>query len=132
MTARTVAALRTTEAQLTADVCDMAAKFGLHIAHFRPARTERGWRTAVQGNGGKGFPDVIAWGPGGLLVRELKQDGAYPDPTQRQRLAELEEAGADVGVWRPKDWRSGRIENELRALRWARSEPAPQTKGEDR
>jgi hypothetical protein len=104
------------EDELVTSVCDLAATVGLRVAHFRPARTNRGWRTPLQGNGGAGFPDTVIWGPGGLLLRELKQDRAYPSQVQRQRADELRAAGADVGVWKPRDWHSGRIHDELRAI----------------
>lgn len=104
------------EDQLTRSVVELVATVGARIAHFRPAWTSKGYRTAVQGNGGKGFPDAVIWGPGGVLFRELKRDGEYPSPEQRLRLAELEQAGADVGVWRPRDWHEGRIRDEVLAV----------------
>lgn len=109
------------EDDLLRTVLDMAKLFGLLTAHFRPAQLKdkagrERWVTAVQGDG-KGYPDLTIVGPGGVLFRELKSDTGPVAPEQRKWLARLDEAGADIGVWRPADLRSGRIERELRALR---------------
>jgi len=39
--------------------------------HQRPARTEQGWRTAIEGD--EGFFDITMIGPGGILLVELKR-----------------------------------------------------------
>jgi VRR-NUC domain len=72
------------------------------VAHFRPARTERGWRTPVAANGA-GFVDLV-------LVRErvvfaeLKAAKTRITRAQIQWLDALADAGAEVYVWRPGDW----------------------------
>ena len=104
------------EDDLLTAVLDMARLFGLHVAHFRPAKTERGWRTAVQADG-KGYPDLTIVGLGGVLSRELKSATGPSSAEQKVWAAKLTGAGADFAVWRPADLRSGRIERELRALR---------------
>lgn len=104
------------EDDLLTAVLGLARLLGLHVAHFRPARADRGWRTAVQADG-KGYPDLTIVGPGGVLFRELKSATGRPSPEQRMWAAKLESAGANFAVWRPADLRSGRIERELRALR---------------
>jgi hypothetical protein len=53
-----------------------AAKIlGWRSAHFRPARTAHGWRTAVEGDG-KGFPDLLLVHPaaGFVWFIEVKRD----------------------------------------------------------
>ncbi len=111
-----VAELPMSEDQLLSSVLSMARAFGVMTAHFRPAQSKSGrWMTAVQGDG-KGFPDVVFVGPNGVLFRELKAAGKYPQPEQKRWLGRLEEANADAAVWRPADWRSGRVEAELRAI----------------
>lgn len=103
-----------TEADLLGVVLETAALFSWRSAHFRPAMTSHGWRTAVSGDG-KGFPDLVLVGHGSILFRELKSE-------RRGRLSVEQEAwrdcllanGADWSVWRPSDWVSGRIEAELR------------------
>lgn len=63
---------------------------------------------------GPGFPDLLIVIPGErVLLRELKSAKGIVTPTQRQWLAALESAGADVGVWRPSDWVTGQIRAEL-------------------
>lgn len=104
------------EDDLLTDVLDLAKLYGLRVAHFRPARTDRGWRTPVQADG-KGYPDLTIAGPGGVLFRELKSATGTMSSEQREWAASLESAGADFAVWRPADLRTGRINSELRALR---------------
>lgn len=109
------------EDQLLDHVLETAKTFKLRTAHFRPAQVRSGkWVTPVQGDG-KGWPDVVVVGPGGSLFRELKAEGKYPTPEQKVWLAWLTAAGEDAGVWKPRDWHSGRIQDELRAI--ARAKP---------
>jgi hypothetical protein len=104
------------EDKLLSNVLEMAAALKLRTAHFRPAQVRSGkWVTPVQGDG-KGWPDLVVVGPGGSLLRELKAEGKYPTPEQRAWLGWLAAAGQDAGVWRPRDWYSGRIDQELRAI----------------
>ena len=62
--------LKMTEADFTKTVIDIATTYGYLVSHFRPARTERGWRTPLQGDAG--FPDLVIVGHGLLLLAELK------------------------------------------------------------
>jgi hypothetical protein len=83
-------------------VTDAAELFGWTWVHFRPARTEHGWRTPVSGPLGKGWPDLT-------LVRErivyveLKAEGASLTPEQRAVHDALRAARAEVHTWRPSD-----------------------------
>lgn len=63
-----------------------------------------------------GFPDlVLVHGrQKRSLFRELKRTKEKPSLEQALWLGLLEGVGHDVGVWRPVDWLSGRIEKELR------------------
>lgn len=118
-------ALHMTEADLLVSVLDLASLLGLRTAHFRPARTAAGWRTAVAGDG-KGFPDLVVSGRS-VLFRELKADRGRLSPEQVLWVAALKVARADVAVWTPADLRSGRVESELRAIRPA-THPRRETK----
>lgn len=109
-----VLARHMSEEQLLTVVLQMARALRLCTAHFRPARTEQGWRTAVSGDG-KGFPDLVIVGRR-VLYRELKRMGEHPTAAQMGWLTRLEDAGQDVELWRPADLRSGRIERELREV----------------
>ena len=92
-----------TEAQWQRQVTDLANLFGWCWAHFRPARTEKGWRTPVAGPGGAGFPDLVMWRERVVFV-ELKTDRGRVRPEQEERLAALTAAGASCHLWRPRDW----------------------------
>ena len=77
-----------------ATVIDAARVAGWMSAHFRPAWTRHGWRTAVQGDG-KGFPDFVLVHPGGRVwFVELKLDGARLTPQQADWGQVLLQAGA--------------------------------------
>lgn len=98
-------------------VLDLAKLYGLRTAHFRPALSKTGrWITAVQGDG-KGWPDLTIVGPGGVLFRELKAERGSPTPEQRTWLEALTAAGADAGIWKPRDLASGLIQRQLNGLR---------------
>lgn len=103
------------EDDLKKSVLDLCKLLHLRTAHFRAAKTAKGYRTPVEGDG-KGWPDLIIVGRR-LIVRELKQDGKYPTPEQRVWIAALEAAGVDIAVWRPADLHSGRIKRELDGVR---------------
>jgi hypothetical protein len=110
-------ALPMSENDLLTNVLDLAANIHVRTAHFRPAKTEKGWRTAVQGDG-KGFPDLVLVGPGGVLWRELKNATNGLDADQRLWRDALIAAGANWALWRPKDWPEP-ITTQILALRRA-------------
>jgi len=112
-----MAAISMSEDDLLVTVLDMAKRMGVMTAHFRAAQSKTGrWITPVQGDG-KGFPDVVLVGHGGLLFRELKSAKGRLAPEQQLWLDALTTAGGDADVWRPADLTSGRIEAEIRAVR---------------
>jgi hypothetical protein len=110
-----VAAPAMTEQQLLDAILDTCRLLRLRTAHFRPARTAAGWRTAVAGDG-KGFPDLVIVGLDQVVYRELKTDRGRPAAEQDVWVAALAAAGADIAIWRPRDWHSGRITADLFAL----------------
>lgn len=70
-----------TEADLLAWTLDLFALHGWAVHHDRPARTNQGWRTAIQGD--TGYPDITAVDRAGfLLVVELKGSKGQPTETQ--------------------------------------------------
>lgn len=101
------------EAELQANVLELARLLGWRTFHARPARTQDGWVTPVAGDG-KGFPDVLALRGERLVVAELKTEAGRLEPEQRAWLDAFRAAGAAVYVWRPRHWRSGEIEDVLR------------------
>lgn len=91
------------EAQFTAQVIALARLHRWRVAHFRPARTTRGWRTAVSGDGA-GFPDLVLVRGGVILVVELKVGRNTTTADQDAWLAAFRAAGVQAFVWRPADW----------------------------
>lgn len=102
---------RSTEAGFTAAVIQFARLYGWRVAHFRPARTAKGWRTSVQGDGA-GFPDLVLIRGDVLVVAELKCGANRPTPEQAVWLAAFRSAGIRAHVWYPDDWPT--IEDVLR------------------
>lgn len=101
-----------TEAGFLDAVLEYAALRQWRTAHFRPARTATGWRTAVQGDG-KGFPDcVFVRGPR-MVVAELKMPDGRLTPEQRDWIEAMRAlVFVEVYVWTPNEW--SLIENVLR------------------
>lgn len=93
-----------TEAQLQDAIVDLAHLYGWAVAHFRPARTEHGWRTPAQYDAA-GFVDLVLVHPRrGVIFAEVKSDRGKVRPDQRAWLDRLEAAGAHADIWRPVDF----------------------------
>jgi hypothetical protein len=95
------------ESDFLKQVIDLAHIYGWKVAHFRPAMTARGWRTAVQADGA-GFPDLVLVRDR-VIFAELKSDGGKLSVSQDTWLYRLVEAaknmmGLGVYVWRPSDF----------------------------
>lgn len=86
-----------TEEQFKAEVIREATSRGWLKHHDRPARTEHGWRTAIEGD--PGFPDLCLARDGFVLLVELKSEKGRVSPEQAQWI---KHSGAEV--WRPRDW----------------------------
>jgi len=82
-----------TEEQFSGQVEDLLKMLGWRWCHFRPARTEKGWRTALTGD--KGLPDIIAARPPRLIFAELKSEDGELSPEQEGWIAALKK---DLGV----------------------------------
>ena len=111
--------LRESEADFQQAVIDAARYCGWLCSHFRPARTEKGWRTPVAADG-MGFPDLVLVRDRVLFV-ELKTDTGKLSAEQAIWRSMIEAAlsswlyscaQGDVFevlpfehfVWRPRDW----------------------------
>lgn len=97
-----------TEDQLLRCVIDLAHVHHWRVAHFRPARTERGYRTAVQGDG-VGFPDLLMLRGGRMVVAELKGERGRLTTEQHDWIAAFDlflfpSEQKAVYVWRPAHW----------------------------
>lgn len=91
------------EDSFLAQVLKLAELRGWKRAHFRPARTAHGWRTAVSGDG-KGFPDLLLIRGRTLIVVELKVPPNRCTPEQLQWLDAFRQCGVPAFVWAPEDW----------------------------
>lgn len=117
MTAATKPLLSATEAEFQNLIIEYAQIRGWLVMHTRPARTERGWRTPLQGDAG--YPDLTMARRGRLVIAELKSESGKVTREQAAWLEHLpprvaqEDDSADrdihshaieVYVWRPRDW----------------------------
>jgi hypothetical protein len=91
------------ENEFTAQVIRYAHLLGWRVAHFRPGRTARGWRTPVEGDGA-GFPDLVLVKGRRLIVAELKVAGRKPTPAQLAWARSFEDAGVSYHLWTPERW----------------------------
>jgi len=84
------------EKAFSQQVFDLAVLTGWRVVRF-PA-----WRPTGTT---PGFPDIVAVRGGRLLFAELKTETGKLTPVQREWLWGLAEAGVEVFVWRPSNWR---------------------------
>lgn len=109
--ARTILDLTISEADFQTTVIAYAHLMGWRVHHTRPARTDKGWRTPIQGD--VGFPDlVLAREPGRphlssparLMVVELKAERGKLTEKQTRWLQLLDSTGIETHNFRPSDW----------------------------
>lgn len=103
------------EDDLLRAVLALAKLYGWRTLHIRPARTEKGWRSPVQGDG-KGWPDLFMIRGDDVLAIELKGATGKLTDEQRAWLDALMPIAWDACVWRPEDWTSGRIMRALKGV----------------
>jgi hypothetical protein len=101
-TVQKVLAATVSEAAFTTTVIEMAQSLGWMCVHFRPARTNAGWRTAGQGDV-IGFPDVVMVRGDRIEAWELKSEHGRPTAEQLRWLHAWDEAGAATAIYRPSD-----------------------------
>jgi hypothetical protein len=98
------------ESEFQKQITDLALATGWQWAHFRPARTEQGWRTPVEGPLGVGFPDLVllrpatAGRPGRVVFAEIKGSGGKATPEQEAWIAYARAADAECYLWGPDDF----------------------------
>lgn len=100
------------ESELVAVILELGMRLGFMACHFRPALTNKGWRTAVQGD--VGFPDIVLAKYGRVIVAECKSKVGRVTKEQEAWLLRLVSVANEAYVWRPEDWLSGKIEKVLR------------------
>ena len=96
------------EKAFASQVEDLLKIFGWRYSHFRPAWTEKGWRTPLSGD--KGFPDYVAVRQGKLFFIELKSESGKITPSQQEWLDALYELVDDSGMIKVYIWRPSQIE----------------------
>jgi hypothetical protein len=84
-------------------VIDLARTLGYKVAHFRPAKTSKGWRTPVAADG-KGWPDLCIVGRGRVIFAEIKVGKNQLTDEQRAWLEHLRDCDQVAWCWRPEDW----------------------------
>lgn len=89
------------EEEFFEQVIHLAHIYHWRVAHFRPAMTKWGWRTAVSADGA-GFPDCV-FVRDRIVFAELKSKEGQLTAEQHQWLEALAEAGQEVYLWRPDD-----------------------------
>ena len=110
--AQRVMAAAMSEDDLLTSVIDEAHRLSWRVVHFRPAKTKKGWRTAVQGDG-EGFPDLLLLRGKRGIAAELKSMKGRITSEQAGWLLDFEVTGWRTYVWRPADWVSRRIAEVL-------------------
>lgn len=108
-----------TENALQDAILETAALLRWLCMHPRPARTSTGWRTAAQGNGAAGYPDLTLVRNGYLIFAELKSATGKLAPAQRVWMDELllvsmAEDRVLTFLWTPDLWLDGTVERVLR------------------
>jgi hypothetical protein len=89
-----------TEASFQHWLIGYARTQGWRSTHFRPARTQKGWRTALTGD--PGYFDVILTRQGETIEAELKAGKNTPDEDQWAWLLLVASTpGREVYVWYP-------------------------------
>jgi hypothetical protein len=92
-----------TENDFGKQILELARLLGWKSAHFRPAQTAHGWRTAVQGDG-KGWPDWVLVRPPRIILAELKREQGKTSTEQDEWLALLRKCPTlEVYLWRPSE-----------------------------
>jgi len=91
------------EESFTNSVIEYAQLQGWLVHHDRPARTDKGWRTAIQGDAG--FPDLVLLRGGLFIFAELKTGKGKVTAEQKRWMDAIRPLpGVLKFVWRPDDW----------------------------
>jgi hypothetical protein len=99
-----VSKLRPDEASFQSVVVETARLAGWRVAHFRAAKTSKGWRTPVTADGA-GWPDLVLVRPPRLIFAELKSERGEVRPNQTEWLDVLRLLpAAETYLWRPSNW----------------------------
>lgn len=95
------------EREFMKNVMDLAALRGWRCFHQRPGMTKSGkWRSAIQGKGSDGFPDLVLVRRERLLFIELKADRGIVSDAQHEWIEALNKIDGAVFAYilRPSQW----------------------------
>jgi len=84
----------------------LAIVLGWHVLHIRAGRQRPGrggWSVPIQGDLGKGWPDLVLVRPPRILAVELKRHPNKPTEDQLRILELLSACGVETFVWYPED-----------------------------
>jgi hypothetical protein len=95
--------LKISEQDFLNSVVELAHLMHWRVHHSRPAWTEKGYRTAIQGDAG--FPDLFLARKPRIVIAEIKSDKGRISEAQSEWLLELKQCfGIELYLWRPDDW----------------------------
>lgn len=100
------------EQELQDAIVETANLLGWRVFHTRPARSEKGWRTAVSYQG-KGFPDLCMVRDR-LLFAEIKVKKNTLSDEQRAWRDQIAVCGVEWHLWDETAWKTGMVEDTLR------------------
>ena len=86
-----------TEAEFQSAIVEYAQARGWLVHAQRPARSDKGWRTPIQGD--PGFPDLVLARAGVVVIAELKSETGTVTSDQIRWGQALESY-----LWHPSDW----------------------------
>lgn len=119
MTSRPVPlSLTVTEKVFQQRVLKLAKDNGWKTAHFThtmrlirigTAPDGKAQHRPVPDTSARGWPDIVMARSGVVLFRELKSETGTIEPDQAEWLAELQDAGLDAKVWRPRHWAEAQL-----------------------
>ena len=121
MTDLAVAPLPISEAQLQDAIVDLARLRGWKVAHFAPARTDKGHRTPCRYDA-EGWPDLVicreptsVYRPG-IYIVPCNEVLYWEVKSEKGKVSAAQQAWLDVlggRVIRPSDWIDGTVERLL-------------------
>ena len=95
--------IRERESDYLSTIIDLAKVYQWIVHHSRPAWTNKGWRTAIQGD--PGCPDLILVRMPRVIFAEIKTKyGKLSDDQNNWILRLVGCPGVETYIWRPDDW----------------------------
>lgn len=92
-----------TEDEFLRQIIELAHVYQWRVHHERPAWTNKGWRTPIQGD--RGFPDLVLARSPRVIIAEVKSDKGRLTREEREWLEEMEGCpGVESFIWRPRMW----------------------------